>query len=199
MAELKRSQVKFVACDNPYANELTIDILVAVAADEARRISERTKAALRAYKDGMRVSKAMKLRYPNGVPQEVVDGWKLGTQKGDEELIAESIDAGHVRLHRLAAIKEQLEEEARQVEEESDPETRSRLHRNFLDHRFGLRLRRLWLPRHNGGRFYRRGPVVLCDVQLFRHQQGDHNQRRYRQNLQPEPRTEEVPPWLRFG
>jgi DNA invertase Pin-like site-specific DNA recombinase len=80
MAELKRSQVKFVACDNPYANELTIDILVAVAADEARRISERTKAALRAYKDGMRVSKAMKLRYPNGVPQEVIDATagKLG-------------------------------------------------------------------------------------------------------------------------
>lgn len=50
MAELRKSQVKFVACDNPYANELTIDILVAVASEEARKISERTKAALQAYK-----------------------------------------------------------------------------------------------------------------------------------------------------
>ena len=47
---LKTSGVNFVACDNPYANELTIDILAAVAEDEVRRISARTKAALAAYK-----------------------------------------------------------------------------------------------------------------------------------------------------
>lgn len=47
---LKTSGVRFVACDNPHANELTIDILAAVAEDEVRRISERTKAALAAYK-----------------------------------------------------------------------------------------------------------------------------------------------------
>jgi DNA invertase Pin-like site-specific DNA recombinase len=49
-AELHRSGVEFVACDNPNANRLTIQILAAVAEDEARRISERTKAALAAYK-----------------------------------------------------------------------------------------------------------------------------------------------------
>lgn len=42
--------VEFVCCDNPHANRLTIHILAAVAEDEARRISERTKAALAAYK-----------------------------------------------------------------------------------------------------------------------------------------------------
>lgn len=47
---LKTSGVRFVACDNPNANELTIDILAAVAEDEVRRISARTKAALAAYK-----------------------------------------------------------------------------------------------------------------------------------------------------
>ena len=72
MAELKKSGVKFVACDNPFANELTIDILVAVAADEARRISERTKAALAAYKAGKRVSRHIRLLYPDGVPAKVV-------------------------------------------------------------------------------------------------------------------------------
>lgn len=43
---LMESGVRFVACDNPTANELTIHILVAVA--QAKAISERTKAALAA-------------------------------------------------------------------------------------------------------------------------------------------------------
>lgn len=72
MAYLKTSRVRFVACDNPFANELTIDILVAVAADEGRRISVRTKEALRAYKAAGRISKRIKLLYPDGVPAEVV-------------------------------------------------------------------------------------------------------------------------------
>lgn len=49
-AELHRSGVEFICCDNQNANRLTIQILSAVAEDEARRISERTKAALAAYK-----------------------------------------------------------------------------------------------------------------------------------------------------
>ncbi len=44
------SGVEFVAVDNPHATRPTIHILAAVAEDEARRISERTKAALTAYK-----------------------------------------------------------------------------------------------------------------------------------------------------
>jgi DNA invertase Pin-like site-specific DNA recombinase len=38
--------VPFVACDNPNATPLTIHILSAVAEDEAKRISQRTKDAL---------------------------------------------------------------------------------------------------------------------------------------------------------
>ncbi len=49
-AALMESGADFVACDIPEANRLTIHILAAVAEDEARRISERTKAALAAYK-----------------------------------------------------------------------------------------------------------------------------------------------------
>lgn len=47
---LMESGVDFVCCDMPFANRLTIHILAAVAEDEAHRISERTKAALRAVK-----------------------------------------------------------------------------------------------------------------------------------------------------
>ena len=49
-SDVKRSRVPFRACDNPHANEFTLDILVAVAAQEARQISDRTRKALAAYK-----------------------------------------------------------------------------------------------------------------------------------------------------
>ena len=45
-----RNAVKFVACDIPEANDLTIHIMAAFAEHEAKRISERTKDALKAAK-----------------------------------------------------------------------------------------------------------------------------------------------------
>ena len=50
LSALMQSGVDFVACDNPHANKLTIHILAAVAEAEAEAISQRTKAALAAYK-----------------------------------------------------------------------------------------------------------------------------------------------------
>jgi DNA invertase Pin-like site-specific DNA recombinase len=71
-AFLTKSKIKFVACDNPYATEFYIDILVAVAANEARQISERTKAALKAYRENRHVSKRVKEKYDGKVPAHVV-------------------------------------------------------------------------------------------------------------------------------
>lgn len=50
LRDLERSGVKFVACDNPNVNKMTVRILGVVAEDEAERISERTKAGLAALK-----------------------------------------------------------------------------------------------------------------------------------------------------
>lgn len=50
ISALMDANVDFQACDNPHANRLTLHVLAAVAEDEARRTSERTKAALLAYK-----------------------------------------------------------------------------------------------------------------------------------------------------
>src|SRR5262245_32439937 len=50
LSALMESKVEFVCCDNPHATPLTIHILAAVAEDEAKRISARTKAALAAAK-----------------------------------------------------------------------------------------------------------------------------------------------------
>ncbi len=47
---LMESRVKFVACDMPEANDLTIHLMAAFAEYEAKRISERTKEALAAAK-----------------------------------------------------------------------------------------------------------------------------------------------------
>lgn len=50
VATLQESGVDFTSCDQPFASRMTVQILSAVAEDEARRISERTRAALQAAK-----------------------------------------------------------------------------------------------------------------------------------------------------
>jgi DNA invertase Pin-like site-specific DNA recombinase len=47
---LQEGKVPLVCCDNPHANELTIGLLAVIAQHEAKMISERTKAALKAAK-----------------------------------------------------------------------------------------------------------------------------------------------------
>jgi len=50
IAKLMESGVEFLAVDNPHATPLLIHILAAVAEDEGRRISQRTREALAAAK-----------------------------------------------------------------------------------------------------------------------------------------------------
>jgi DNA invertase Pin-like site-specific DNA recombinase len=51
VSALMESGCDFVCCDNPHATPLTIHILAAVAEDEAKRISERTRKALAFARD----------------------------------------------------------------------------------------------------------------------------------------------------
>ncbi|MGA2797091.1 MAG: recombinase family protein [Thermoguttaceae bacterium] len=51
ISQVMDSGVEFVACDQPFASRLTLHILAAIAEHEAKQISERTKAALHAYKE----------------------------------------------------------------------------------------------------------------------------------------------------
>lgn len=50
LSGLMEAGVDFVACDNPTANKFTVHILAAVAEQEAKAISERTRVALAAAK-----------------------------------------------------------------------------------------------------------------------------------------------------
>jgi DNA invertase Pin-like site-specific DNA recombinase len=61
LLQLQDAGVKFVAADNPQANNLTVGLLAVIAQDEAQRISERTKAGLQAAR-----AKGVKLGNPNG-------------------------------------------------------------------------------------------------------------------------------------
>lgn len=65
VSALLESGVKFVCCDMPSANELTIHIYSAIAQDEAKRISTRTREALQVLKD-----RGVELGTPENLTQE---------------------------------------------------------------------------------------------------------------------------------
>jgi DNA invertase Pin-like site-specific DNA recombinase len=65
VSALLDSGIKFVCCDMPTANELTIHIYSAIAQDEAKRISQRTKDALAVKK-----AQGFKLGNPQNLTQD---------------------------------------------------------------------------------------------------------------------------------
>lgn len=121
---LQEAKVKFVAVDNPEANELTVHILAAMAQAEAKAISSRTKEALQAVKargtwrkaDGTKYKSGDRLGSPLGVAA-FGDTTQQGRENGvaviveNAQTFAETIrpiiDAiiadGHTSLRQIAA------------------------------------------------------------------------------------------------
>jgi DNA invertase Pin-like site-specific DNA recombinase len=77
---LQDTGVDFIACDNPSANTMTVQILAAVAQAEAKAISERTKAALAAYK-----ARGGKLGTDNLTQEYRAKGQVLGTEAASQK------------------------------------------------------------------------------------------------------------------
>ncbi|MBZ4023384.1 resolvase [Rhodobacter sp. TJ_12] len=110
LLNLQESGVDFVACDNPTATPLTIGILALVAQDEARAISERTKAALQAAK-----ARGQALGNPNGAEalRRAGKGNKAScaAQKADAlarayelaDVLADVAEQGHRTLAAMAS------------------------------------------------------------------------------------------------
>jgi DNA invertase Pin-like site-specific DNA recombinase len=73
------SGAEFVACDNPHANRLTLHILAAVAENEARAISDRTKAALNAAKARGKLLGSARPGHWEGHEEARLHGAKLGS------------------------------------------------------------------------------------------------------------------------
>lgn len=81
ISSLMESKVDFVAVDNPTANALTIHILAAVAQEEARAISYRTKAALQAAKARGTLLGSSRPGHWEGREEKRMEGQKKATEK----------------------------------------------------------------------------------------------------------------------
>jgi DNA invertase Pin-like site-specific DNA recombinase len=79
ISSLMESGVDFVACDNPHATKLTIQILAAVAEHEREMISQRTRAALAAAK-----ARGVKLGNPHLTPGDTKAARRARTAIADD-------------------------------------------------------------------------------------------------------------------
>jgi hypothetical protein len=108
---LNKAGIDFICCDKPPANGLTIQILAAVAENEAPMISQRKKDALKAYRAVGRGSKRIRAMYQAGVPSEIVEGTAgklLASLAQCRNLTAEARQRGAknaARAHRDHAYK----------------------------------------------------------------------------------------------
>ncbi|MEE2878741.1 MAG: recombinase family protein [Pseudomonadota bacterium] len=108
VSSVMESGIEFVACDNPQANRLTLHILAAVAEDEARRISERTKAALEVAKvRGVKLGGDRGYR-PEGRPDEALKALKAKSETFAGTISPIIEDLRESGIYSLSAIAAEL-------------------------------------------------------------------------------------------
>ena len=105
ISALMDSGVDFVCCDYPEANRLMLHILASVGEWEARLISERTKAALRAAKE-----RGVKLGNPNLTEEARAKGREVWSRKANEDKsrVLPTIQALQAQGHSLRGIAREL-------------------------------------------------------------------------------------------
>lgn len=101
LSGLMESKVKFTACDNPQASELTIHILAAVAEAERKAISERTRVALQAAKQRGQV-----LGNPNIAEARAARDMEAALQKATEA----RVNASKLRAEKVMRVIEKARE-----------------------------------------------------------------------------------------
>jgi DNA invertase Pin-like site-specific DNA recombinase len=108
---LLESEVAFVACDNPTASRLTVNILASIAEEETRMISCRTKDALRAYKSRGGVLGPATFKNPEQWKVQQEQSRKLATLKNalvahaaneETRMIAKSLRADGLSFQAIA-------------------------------------------------------------------------------------------------
>lgn len=111
VTSLQKSGVKFVAADNPDANDLTIHILVAMAQHEREAISRRTREALQAAR-----ARGVKLGNPNGA--EALRRAKKGNEAAVKALISGADDKAADLAPIIVHIREAGHSSLRQIADE---------------------------------------------------------------------------------
>jgi DNA invertase Pin-like site-specific DNA recombinase len=83
--DIKRTEIPIRLANRPDASQLEIDLHVAFAAEEARKIGENTKKALAEFKTKKKISKRILEKYEGNVPAEIIatHAGKLGTSIPD--------------------------------------------------------------------------------------------------------------------
>lgn len=108
IAQLMESEVEFVVCDLPQANRFTIQIFAALAEQEARFISERTKDALAVLKrNGKKLGSPQNLDFVSR--QKGLEARKRNALENENNVKAAAmIDALHKQGKSFYAITKEL-------------------------------------------------------------------------------------------
>lgn len=96
LSGLMEAGVEFICADAPALNKLTLHVLAAVAENEARLTSERTKAALSEFKANKVVPQKIRELYNGDVPAEIVEATagKLGSARTGRKFKREEVLRG---------------------------------------------------------------------------------------------------------